>query len=104
MNMTPDAAALDFGNIDFYPKYKMHRPDKDGPAKFGIHHASITMKIRSTLFARLDFHQFPFDKQTLGECCFVALFPLGDFLLLKNPLLTAFSSSDLTEFLPYVQN
>ena len=66
MNMTPDSDALDFDNPAFYPKHKQHRVDKDGPAPFGgIHRATITMKIRTTLFARLDYHQFPFDKQTL---------------------------------------
>ena len=60
LHLTPDnAEPLDFDS--FKPKYK---PDKN--ATYGsIHRATITMKIRRTLFARLDFHEFPFDRQYL---------------------------------------
>jgi hypothetical protein len=77
MGQTPgDAGDLDFADDGFAPKYK---PDKDKktkqPAakyssKFDMnelchHRAAITMKVRRTLFARLDFHEFPFDRQFL---------------------------------------
>ena len=61
MNLAPDNDDLDFGEKGFMPKYKRDKSNEFG----SVHRATITLKARRTLYARLDFHQFPFDKQVL---------------------------------------
>ncbi len=65
-------AASDNSSLDFNEYPPRYKPDKRGryPTKSGMsdlcrHRATITMKVRRTLYARLDFHEFPFDKQYL---------------------------------------
>ena len=57
-NMYPGEEDLDFSKPECWPKYKY---DKEGKR----HRASITMKVRRTLFCRLDYHNYPFDNQVL---------------------------------------
>ena len=60
MNMIPGDEDLDFSHEESKPKYKKEK--KGEPKKY---HASITMKVRRSLFCRLDYHDFPFDRQVL---------------------------------------
>ena len=56
---------------EILPKFKMDKRKKgkdgaiiEGP-KFGKYRATLTMPVAMTLYARVDFRQFPFDHQTL---------------------------------------
>ena len=61
MNMIPGEDDLDFTDQSFWPKLKK---DKNAEG-LQVHRASITIKARRSLFCRLDYHNFPFDRQVL---------------------------------------
>jgi len=60
LNQTLDGGETPNWEDDCLPKYK--RGDDGDPYQ---HHATMTVKFRANLFARLDYHQFPFDHQSL---------------------------------------
>ena len=71
LNLAAGEDAMDFDDAKFKPKYKKDKHPKFGRTvplgdnKVSVHRACITIKVRRTIFARLDFHEFPFDKQVL---------------------------------------
>ena len=62
LNQTPGQEKPDYEGTK--PKYKKSKDKKDGMF-FGVHRAALTIQVQLTLFARVDFRQFPFDHQTL---------------------------------------
>ena len=61
MNMVPGEEDINFD--EYLPKYKKDNRTTSDPAM--IHRAAITIKVRRTLFCRLDYHAYPFDQQVL---------------------------------------